>query len=215
MQSTSSRRKIIAALAVVVPILVGLAIVAFAHELGSETNDEETTTRETEPRRETAIAPAAEGTPAPRVRLGEGAGGGARFDSSSLGSEPYAVVFVSTACAPIGDYLGKAAAELRTEGDAEAILAISADPAGDTPKAVAAYLAEHQLKGPPLHYLVGDEEELAGYWNAWGFKGPSSACPPSYPAHLVDGTGKNAGVIDLAPGGPPTILTDALAGMSK
>jgi cytochrome oxidase Cu insertion factor (SCO1/SenC/PrrC family) len=212
MDNASSRRKIIAAFAVIVPVLVGLAIVAFAHELGSETNDEETTAKEAEPRRETAIAPAAEGTPAPRVRLGEGASG-ARFDSASLGSEPYAVVFVSTACAPIGDYLGRAAAELR--GDSEAILAISADPAHDTPKAVAAYLAAHHLEGPPVHYLVGDEEELGGYWNAWGFKGPSSACPPSYPAHLVDGTGKNAGVIDLDPGGPPSLLTDALAGMPK
>jgi cytochrome oxidase Cu insertion factor (SCO1/SenC/PrrC family) len=214
MDNASSRRKIIAALAVIVPVLVGLAIVAFAHELGSETNDEETTTREAEPTRETAIAPAAEGTPAPRVRLSEGASG-ARFDSASLGSEPYAVVFVSTACASIGDYLGRAAAELRGEGDAEAILAISADPARDTPKAVTAYLAAHHLKGPPVHYLVGDEEELGGYWNAWGFKGPSSACPASYPAHLVDGTGKNAGVIDLDPGGPPSLLTDALAGMTK
>ncbi len=214
MDNSSSRRKVIAALAVVVPVLVGLVIVAFAHELGSEREEDTTTSKEAEPTRETAIAPAEAGTPAPRVRLSEGASG-ARFDSASLSGEPYAVVFVSTACAPIGDYLGRAAAELRGEGDPEAILAISADPASDTPQAVTAYLAKHRLKGPPLHYLVGDEEELSGYWNAWGFKGPSSSCPPSYPAHLVDGTGKNAGVIDLAPGGPPTILTDALAGMPK
>jgi cytochrome oxidase Cu insertion factor (SCO1/SenC/PrrC family) len=214
MQNSSRRRKIIAALAVVVPVLAGLAIVVFAHALGSETEEEGTTAKEAEPTRQTAVAPAAAGTPAPRVRLSEGASG-ARFDSSSLGGEPYAVVFISTACAPIGDYLGRAAAELRGGGDAEAILAISADPARDSPAAVAAYLAKHHLKGPPFHYLVGDEEELAGDWNAFGFEGPSPDCPPSVPAHLVDGSGENDGVVDLAPGGPPSLLTDALAGMTK
>jgi cytochrome oxidase Cu insertion factor (SCO1/SenC/PrrC family) len=215
MDNYSSRRKVIAALAVVVPVLVGLAIVIFAHALGTETEEESTTAKEAEAARETAVAPAAEGTPAPRLRLAEGTGG-ERFDSASLGDEPYAVVFISTACAPIGAFLGRAVAELEAEGDREAVLAISADPARDTPKAVAAYLSKHHLDGAAaFHYLVGDEEELQGPWNAWGFKGPSASCPPSVPAHLVDGAGENAGIIDLEPGGPPTLLTDALSGMAK
>jgi cytochrome oxidase Cu insertion factor (SCO1/SenC/PrrC family) len=213
MDQQSSRRKLIATLTVVLPVTVGILIVVIAHLVGNESTEIKKP-KEAEPARQTAAAPAAAGTPAPRVRLSEGASG-TRFDGASLGAEPYAVVFISTACGPIGEYLGRAVAELRAEGDADSVLAISADPAHDSPKAVAAFLAEHHLKGAPFHYLVGDEDELRGYWNAWGFEGPSSGCPASVPAHLVAGSGENAGLVDLAPDGPPTLLTDALAGMSK
>jgi cytochrome oxidase Cu insertion factor (SCO1/SenC/PrrC family) len=213
MDQSSSRRKKIAALTVILPVTVGILIVVLGHLLGHESSEIQKP-REAEPTRQTAVAPAAAGTPAPRVRLSEGASG-KRFDGASLGSQPYAVVFISTACGPIGGYLGRAVAELGAEGDADAVVAISADPARDTPQAVGAFLAEHHLKAPQFHYLVGDEDELRGYWNAWGFEGPSTGCPDSVPAHLVDAAGENAGLVDLAPDGPPTLLTDALAGMAK
>jgi cytochrome oxidase Cu insertion factor (SCO1/SenC/PrrC family) len=210
------RRKTIAALAVVVPVFVGLVIVAFGHFLGHEKSDiaKPREATEVEVERRTAVAPAAAGTPAPRVRLSD-ATTGKPFDGSSLGSDPYAVVFVSSGCEAIGGYLGREVAELKAAGDADAVLAISADPEADTPKAVGAWVAKHKLKGDPFHYLVGDEDELRGFWNAWGFDGPSSACPPSVPAHLVDGAGENDGIFDLDPAGPPSILTDALAGMAR
>lgn len=218
MDQQSSRRKLIAALIVILPIMAGLVIVALGHFLGNETTEVKKPPAGSESveggavERRPAPAPAAAGTPAPRVRLSEGASG-ARFDSASLGSEPYAVVFVSTGCEAIGAYLGRAVAELRGEGDAGAVLAISADPTADSPDAVSAWLARHKLKRGPLHYLVGDEDELRGFWNAWGFDGPSTACPPSVLAHLVNGSGENAGIVDLDPAGSPSILTDALAGM--
>jgi cytochrome oxidase Cu insertion factor (SCO1/SenC/PrrC family) len=206
----------IATLAVVVPIVVGLFIVALGHFLGHENSDiakpKEAVQAEVE--RRTAAAPAAAGTPAPRVRLSDGSTG-ARFDSSSLGNDPYAVVFITSKCEAVGAYLGQASAELKAGGDADAVLAISADPEVDTPGAVRAWVAKHKLKGGPVHYLVGDEDELRGLWNAWGFDGPSAACPASVPAHLVDGAGENDGIVDLDPAGPPSILTDALAGMAK
>lgn len=212
-----NRRKKIAALAVVLPVAVGLFIVVLGHFLGHENSDiakprEATEVAEVE--RQTAPAPAAAGTPAPRVRLTNGATGES-FDSASIGSDPYAVVFINTKCEAIGTYLGRVASELKAKGDADAVLAISADPAVDTPEAVSAWVAKHKLKGGPVHYLVGDEDELRGLWNAWGFDGPSSACPPSVPAHLVDGAGENDGIVDLDPAGPPSILTDALVGMAK
>jgi cytochrome oxidase Cu insertion factor (SCO1/SenC/PrrC family) len=211
----SSRRKLIATLAVVGPLALGLLIAVIAHLAGGggETEVSKPRTTAAAPHRKVAAAPAAAGTPAPRVRLAEGATG-KPFDSASLGTTPYAVVFISTGCEPIGDYLGRAVAELRGTGD-DAVLAISADPTGDTPKAVAAYLAKHHLTGAPFHFLTGDEGELRGYWNAWGFSGPSPTCPDSVPAHLVAGTGENAGLIDLDPRSPASLLTDALSGMAK
>ncbi|HEX3360130.1 MAG TPA: SCO family protein [Solirubrobacterales bacterium] len=216
MDQSSSRRKLIATLAVVVPVTVGLIIVVLGHFLGHEESDiaKPKEAAQAEVERRTAAAPAAAGTPAPRVRLSDGATG-RRFDSSSLGHDPYAVVFITSKCEAVGAYLGRASAELKAAGDADAVLAISADPGVDTPEAVRAWVAKHKLKGGPVHYLVGDEDELRGFWNAWGFDGPSSACPPSVPAHLVDGTGANDGIVDLDPAGPPSILTDALAGMAR
>jgi cytochrome oxidase Cu insertion factor (SCO1/SenC/PrrC family) len=213
--SSNPRRNTIAALVVAAPLALGLLIAVIAHLAGGGEEAEVTTPTGTalEPTRRTAVAPAAAGTPAPRVRLAE-AGTGRSFDSSSLGSDPYAVVFVAVGCGPIGDYLGRAGAELRSSGSGAAILAISADPATDTPKAAAAFVAEHGLSAP-VHFLLGSEAELQGLWNAWGFGAPSPTCGENVPAHLVAGSGENAGVVDLDPRAPTTILTDALAGMLK
>jgi cytochrome oxidase Cu insertion factor (SCO1/SenC/PrrC family) len=217
-EQEKERRKKIATLTVVLPIVAGLIIVALGHFLGHESTDikkpKELSEVEAETQRTTAASPAAAGTPAPRVRLTNGATGQS-FDSASIGSDPYAVVFINTKCEAIGSYLGRVASELKAGGDADAVLAISADPAVDTPEAVRAWVAKHKLKGGPVHFLVGDEDELRGLWNAWGFGGPSPACPPSVPAHLVDGGGENDGIVDLDPQAPPSLLTDALVGMSK
>jgi protein SCO1/2 len=47
------------------------------------------------------------------------------------------------------------------------MIAVSVDPRGDTPKAVAAFLAHHQVTGR-LQYLIGSAHELARVWKAWG-----------------------------------------------
>jgi cytochrome oxidase Cu insertion factor (SCO1/SenC/PrrC family) len=207
------RRRRIAALAVVLPILAGLAIAALAHFVGGE--EGEVTKPEAEQRAPhrlvEAATPAKAGTPAPRVRLTEG-GSGSAFDGASLGGEPYAVVFVSTRCEAIGGFLRRVAADL--EPGEGAVLAISADPRVDSPDAVRAYLSHNHIEpGGPVRYLLGDEDELRGYWNAWGFDGPSGACTDSVPAHLVGsskGAYVNTGVLDIDPHGPAEILTTPL-----
>lgn len=215
-QRSQDRRKLLALLAVVVPVLIGIVIVLIGHFAGHETEiakpREASEIEETQ--RVAAAAPAAAGTPAPRVRLHEGASGKS-FDSASLGSDPYAVVFITSDCEAIGNFLGRAIAELRGEGGHAAVLAISADPATDTPKAVGAWLAKHRLKGAPFYFLAGAEDELHGYWHAWGLTEPSPTCAESVPAYLVNGSGENAGIIDLEPQEPATILTDALSAMAK
>jgi cytochrome oxidase Cu insertion factor (SCO1/SenC/PrrC family) len=214
-EDAQRRRRRIAMLAITLPILAGFVIAGVVYLAGGEE------TEVTKPEGETVAArhsveagTAAEaGTPAPRVRLTEG-GSGEGFDGASLGNEPYAVIFISSRCETIGGFLYRVAAEL---GPGEgAVLAISADPAVDTPAAAHAYLSHNHLKaGGPVHFLVGSEDELRGYWNAWGFDGPAAKCAESIPAHLVSGMGKNTGVLDLAPDSPAALLADPLQGMAR
>ncbi|HEY2056605.1 MAG TPA: SCO family protein [Solirubrobacterales bacterium] len=216
-EAAQLRRRRLAALAVTLPILVGILIAGIVYLAGGKETDVtkpegETTTARPHDRVE-AATPAEAGTPAPRVRLTEG-GSGKTFDGASLRGEPYAVVFISTRCEGIGGFLGRVAADL---GPGEgAVLAISADPGADTPSAVRGYLSQNHLKaGGPVRYLFGSEAELRGYWNAWGFGGPAAKCAESIPAHLVSGAGRNTGVLDVTADSPASLLTSPLRGMAR
>lgn len=57
------------------------------------------------------------------------------------------------------DQVGEAASGLD-------VVAISVDPRGDTPAAVAAFLETHRLTGR-MRYMIGTEKELAPLWRAW------------------------------------------------
>ncbi|HEX4308170.1 MAG TPA: SCO family protein [Solirubrobacterales bacterium] len=210
------RRRRIAAVAIALPILAGIVIAAVVWLAGgeeSEVTKPEGETTTSSPHRVEAASAAEAGTPAPRVRLTEGATG-KDFDGAALSGEPYAVVFISTRCAAIGGFLRRVATDL---GPGEgAVLAISADPALDTPGAARAYLSHAHLEaGGPVYFLIGDEDQLRGSWNAWGFAGPAAKCPDSIPAHLVSAAGLNTGVLDVAPDSPASLLTTPLRGMAK
>lgn len=209
------RRRRLALLAVTLPILAGIVIAGIVYLAGGEETDVTTPKGEEQIERHLveAAAPAEAGTPAPRVRLAE-AGSGNAFDGASLGSEPYAVVFLTSRCAGFGGFLERVATEL---GPGEgAVLAISADPAVDSPAAAAEFLSQNHIPaGGPVHFLIGSEDELRGYWNAWGFDGPAASCAESLPAHLVSGAGKNAGILDVEPDSPASLLTGPLRGMAK
>jgi protein SCO1 len=74
------------------------------------------------------------------------------------------------------DIMGpKAAAKLQ-------IIAVSVDPRGDTPKAVAAFLARHQMTGR-MQYLIGSASRLARVWSAWGVGSERDAQQPSLVNH--------------------------------
>jgi protein SCO1/2 len=62
------------------------------------------------------------------------------------------------------------------------IIAVSVDPRGDTPKAVAAFLAQHQMTGR-MQYLVGSTSQLARAWSAWGVGSEQDAQQPGLVNH--------------------------------
>jgi protein SCO1 len=46
------------------------------------------------------------------------------------------------------------------------VLAVSVDPAGDTPAAIRRYVAQHRLVGA-FHFLIGSHRQLARVWHAY------------------------------------------------
>jgi protein SCO1/2 len=74
------------------------------------------------------------------------------------------------------------------------IIAVSVDPRGDTPKAVAAFLARHGMTGR-MQYLIGSAKELGPVWKAWGVGAERDAAEPQFINHTgivygVTGSGK-------------------------
>jgi protein SCO1/2 len=75
-----------------------------------------------------------------------------------------------------------------------AIIAVSVDPRGDTPAAVAAFLARHEMTGR-MQYLVGSAHELGPVWQAWGVGSERDATKPQFINHSgliygITGSGK-------------------------
>jgi protein SCO1 len=62
------------------------------------------------------------------------------------------------------------------------IIAVSVDSRGDTPKTVAAFLADHQMTGR-MKYLIGSTSELARVWKAWGVGSERDAQQPELINH--------------------------------
>src|SRR5271154_2891124 len=74
------------------------------------------------------------------------------------------------------------------------IIAVSVDPRGDTPKAVAAFLARHEMTGR-MQYLIGSPSELANVWKAWGVGSERDEQQPQFVNHTgliygITATGK-------------------------
>jgi protein SCO1 len=117
--------------------------------------------------------------PAPTMRL-EDATSGKAFDTASLAGRPYMVTFLYTHCPDvcplIGAELEAALRELGPEAKKVDVVALSVDPRGDTRSAVQSWLKIHH-EPANFHYLIGSEEELQPYWDAWNV-GPQIAGDP-------------------------------------
>jgi protein SCO1/2 len=62
------------------------------------------------------------------------------------------------------------------------VIAVSVDPTGDTPKAVARFLARHEMTGR-MQYLIGSPHELAQVWKAWGVGSEKDVKQPQFVNH--------------------------------
>ncbi|MCW3018998.1 MAG: electron transport protein SCO1/SenC [Solirubrobacterales bacterium] len=70
----------------------------------------------------------------------------------------------------------------RTGDSKVQVIAVSVDPRGDTPKAVATFLARHGMTGR-MQYLVGSGKELAPVWKAWGVGSERDLQQPQFINH--------------------------------
>jgi protein SCO1/2 len=92
------------------------------------------------------------------------------------------------------------------------VIAVSVDPRGDTPTAVAAFLQRHGVAGR-MQYLIGSANELGHVWKAWGVGAEQDAEQPQLVNHsgLVYGISAQGKVTTLyaASFTPQEIVHDA------
>ncbi len=118
---------------------------------------------------------------------------GRAISLASLRGEPVVLTFLYARCgAPcvlIAQQIRGALDELGAHP--AAVVIVSADPAGDTPQAVRAFLAQVSLSGR-VHYLTGSDAQLRSVWAAYNVR-PASAGASTFAKYatvrLIDGEG--------------------------
>ncbi len=80
------------------------------------------------------------------------------------------------------------------------IIAVSVDPRGDTPAAVARFLSQHEMLGR-MQYLIGSAPELARTWAAWSVGSTREVGQPDLVAHsaLVYGVSASGRLTTIYP----------------
>lgn len=101
-----------------------------------------------------------------------------------------------TTCPLIAGQLARALDEVGPAADGLDVVAVSVDPAGDTPARVRSFLKVHDLDGR-MRYVVGTPAELAPLWKDWQVAA-QPADQPSLSVHsarivLVDREGREVG----------------------
>jgi protein SCO1/2 len=85
-------------------------------------------------------------------------------------------------CPLITENLKAALAQAPAVAGRVQIVAVSVDPKGDTPRAVADFLRRHSMIGR-MQYLIGSPAELAPVWASWYVGSSSDATNPAHVAH--------------------------------
>jgi len=151
-----------------------------------------------------------DGSPAPRIRLADAAGGA--IDTGRLAGTPYLVTFLYSTCPDvcplIAEDLRAAIDDLGAQRDDVAVVAVSVDPRGDTRAGVREFLRRHRLPAE-FHYGIGSRQQLAPVWKQW-YAAPQITDHPETSSHtavvwLVDGHGTLRG---MYPAGAPLAAGD-------
>jgi protein SCO1/2 len=132
-----------------------------------------------------AAAVLAPAKPAPALALRNYLGQPVNIDSYR--GKVVLVTFLYTNCPDVCPLIASnLRAALNQMGPATAskvqVIAVSVDPHGDTPKAVAAFLARHGMTGR-MQYLIGSGKELAPVWKAWGVGSERDLQKPQFVNH--------------------------------
>jgi protein SCO1 len=143
---------------------------------------------------------------------------GSRFDLAAARGKAVFVTFLYAHCPDICPLIAANLHVAFTKLPANmqrrvAIVAVSADPHGDTPRAVAAFVRKHALAGE-ARYLIGSAHALARVWKAWNVGSERDTSKPELVNHsaLIYGIGANGKIYTLYPSNflPSQIVHDVV-----
>jgi protein SCO1/2 len=113
---------------------------------------------------------------------------GKKVDLAKLKGHSVLVAFLYTHCTDlcpiVAGKLHTAYANLKT-GERPLFLAVSVDPAHDTPASAATFNKRHRTTGE-IDWLLGSHTELEQVWNAWGVKPEHNANDPEEIEHNAE-----------------------------
>jgi protein SCO1/2 len=114
------------------------------------------------------------------------------------------VTFLYTRCPDVcpltTELLRRSLDRLGDRAKAVRILAVSVDPANDTPAAVRRFIARHHMTGR-MDYLVGTPEQLRPIWSRWGVAAVTDPTDADFVSHsaLVYGIGASGRLLTVYP----------------
>ena len=115
---------------------------------------------------------------------------GRRATMAEYRGRPVAVTFVYSTCEDTCPALvDQVRGALDDTGAGMPLLAVSVDPAGDTPASARRFLNEHRMTGR-ARFLLGDERALAPVWKGYGVAPQRGDLDHSATVVLVDAQGR-------------------------
>lgn len=137
-----------------------------------------------------------DGRTAPDLTLQDGLSGQS-LTLSSLRGKVVVLSFLYTQCpdtCPLtAELLSAAQRALGTDAERVELVAISVDPARDTPQAIRAFSDAHRLTRS-WHYLIGRREQLEPIWSAYGIRAEGDQGGPTVThtdaLFVIDATGR-------------------------
>src|SRR3954447_129689 len=140
---------------------------------------------------------------------------GKRVDLRDYRGKAVLVTFIYSHCPDvcplIVGHLHTAQAELGAAAKRLQIVAVSTDPRGDTPRAVAAFLRQHRMSGR-MDYLIGNRAELGRVWKAWHIVANPAKADPDKVEHsaLIYGISASGKLTTLYPSNfkPASVVHD-------